>query len=252
MNHEASEHLSPQQQAGETKSVYEQAGVAMTCRSYDEYLRMFSLPAELLEAGPILDVAAGASSFVAEASRRGYPASAADPLYAMTKDEIAEHGSREIHVSTEKLGKLKHLFDWSYYGDLGRHRANREASLERFSKDFSARKEEGRYVSAMLPHLPYADGSFALVLCSHFLFLYQEQFDYEFHLRAVKELYRVCRPGGEVRIYPVYSLKWERYAELGRLMEALEVEGAEADLLPSSLPFIPGSSELLRLRKPSV
>ncbi|MGF7036296.1 SAM-dependent methyltransferase [Paenibacillus mucilaginosus] len=247
MNHEAQE-----PQAPEKKPVYEQAGVAMTCRSYDEYVRMFSLPDELLEAGPILDVAAGASSFVAEACRRGLHASAADPLYAMTADEIAEHGSREISVSTEKLGKLQHLFDWSYYGDLHRHRANREASLLRFTEDFAAPKDQGRYVSAMLPHLPFADASFSLVLCSHFLFLYQEQFDYEFHLRAVKELFRVCRPGGEVRIYPVYSLKWERYAELDRLMDALADEGAEAKLLLSGLPFIPGSGELLRLRKPSV
>ncbi|MCZ8518059.1 MULTISPECIES: class I SAM-dependent methyltransferase [Paenibacillus] len=235
----------------ENKDTYEQTGVAMTCRSFDEYLLMFSLNSGQLEAGPILDVASGASSFVAEASCRGLQAAAADPLYAMTAEEISEHGRVEIDVSTEKLGNLQHRFDWSYYGGLDRHRAMREASLQRFSEDFAEGKESGRYVPALLPHLPYEADSFSLVLCSHFLFLYQDQFDYDFHLEAVKELLRVCRPGGEVRIYPVYSLKWERYADLERLMKALGEEGAEVSLVASNLPFIPGSEELLRLCKPS-
>ncbi|SCW59357.1 Methyltransferase domain-containing protein [Paenibacillus tianmuensis] len=184
---------------------YEQIGVAMTCRSFAEYERMFRLKPELMEAGPILDVAAGASSFVAEAAARGLAAKAADPMYELSAEGIYRHGMTEIEVSTGKLTKL--------------------------------------------PHLPYEDESFGLVLCSHFLFLYHEQFDYDFHTRALRELLRVCRAGGEVRVYPVITLQWDRYPMLDLLLEELRTAGFEASLELSELPFIPGSKELLRVQK---
>lgn len=232
--------------SGERKA-YEQVGVAMTCRSYDEYERMFNLRPELLQNGAVLDVAAGASSFVAEACDRGYDARAVDPLYALEPEAIRMHGALEIETSTAKLAAIQDQFDWSYYGDLGRHRSNREASLERFASHYERERSRGRYVPAKLPQLPFKDGEYSLVLVSHFLFLYQEQFDFDFHLAALRELMRVCRRGGEVRIYPVITLGWDRYPLLERLTEALAADGVRAFLLKSALPFIPGSQELLQL-----
>jgi hypothetical protein len=46
---------------------YEQVGVAMTCRSFTEYEKMFVLKKEDLDQGSILDIAAGAASFTAAA-----------------------------------------------------------------------------------------------------------------------------------------------------------------------------------------
>ncbi|MCR8631079.1 class I SAM-dependent methyltransferase [Paenibacillus radicis (ex Xue et al. 2023)] len=228
---------------------YEQTGVAMTCRSFAEYEKMFALGQLTALDGPILDVAAGASSFTAEACARGINAKSADPLYSMNADEIMSHGGQEIITSTQKLAAIKESFDWSYYGDLDRHRALREQSLVRFIQDYRQYKEEGRYVPALLPKLPYEDGTFNLVLCSHFLFLYHEQFDYEFHLQAIQELLRVCRPGGQVRIYPLRSLQWDYYPHLEQLLSTLEKEQIKTRLLASELPFIPGSTELLSLAK---
>lgn len=229
------------------RKAYEQIGVAMTCRSYDEYVRMFALRPELLQSGAVLDVAAGASSFVAEACGRGYDARAADPLYALEPEAIRANGVREIEASTAKLAAIREQFDWSYYGDVDLHRSNREASLERFAAHYEAERSNGRYVPAKLPRLPFESGEFSLVLVSHFLFLYHEQFDFDFHLAALQELMRVCRRGGEVRIYPVITLGWDRYPLLERLSEALGRQGIQASLPESSLPFIPGSKELLRL-----
>ncbi|WP_054974054.1 methyltransferase domain-containing protein [Paenibacillus sp. A3] len=228
---------------------YEQIGVAMTCRSFAEYERMFRLKPELLEAGPILDVAAGASSFVAEAAARGLAAKAADPMYELSAEGIYRHGMTEIEVSTGKLTKLRESFDWTFYGDPERHRAMREASMKRFADDYAHSSQGNKYTAAMLPHLPYEDESFGLVLCSHFLFLYHEQFDYDFHTRVLRELLRVCRAGGEVRVYPVITLQWDRYPMLDRLLEELRTAGFEASLELSELPFIPGSKELLRVKK---
>ncbi len=46
---------------------YEQIGVAMTCRSYEEYERMFACDFGGSKLGAILDIAGGASSFTADA-----------------------------------------------------------------------------------------------------------------------------------------------------------------------------------------
>ena len=75
------------------------------------------------------------------------------------------------------------------------------------------------------------------------------QFDYGFHLAAIRELLRVTSAGGELRIYPLVSLRYERYAGLDRLVDELAREGARAELVQSRLPFIPGSTHLLRLIK---
>lgn len=227
---------------------YEQFGVAMTCRSYDEYVRMFALDSRPVPPGEMLDVAAGASSFAAEANVRGRQVIAVDPLYEMEPAIIARHGEAEIATSTAKLAGLADQLDWTFYGDLDRHRAMRERSLQRFIADFEKYKGQ-RYISSRLPELPFADGRFGLVLCSHFLFLYQEQLDDEFHLRAIRELLRVCRRGGEVRIYPLSTLRWTRYPDLESLLEPLAAEGVQMAFARSELPFIPGSTELLVLSR---
>ncbi|MOA38835.1 hypothetical protein D3C78_1605600 [compost metagenome] len=102
---------------------------------------------------------------------------------------------------------------------------------------------------AMLPELPFSNESFGLVLCSHFLFLYGEQFDGTFHRQAINELLRVCRKGGQVLIYPLKTLGFELYSELAGIVKELGSNGVEARYGSSELPFIPGSSELLSLVK---
>ncbi|MNW43705.1 Methyltransferase domain protein [compost metagenome] len=230
------------------KPTYEQQGVAMTCRSYEEYLKMFALSSEGLLKGSILDVAAGASSFVAEANMKGLKATAVDPMYELHPDAILHKGLQEIEISTAKLANLQEHFDWTYYGNIENHRNIREASLQTFVKDYRS-NGDSRYISAMLPELPFSNESFELVLCSHFLFLYGEQFDGTFHRQAINELLRVCRKGGQVLIYPLKTLGFELYSELAGIVKELGSNGVEARYGSSELPFIPGSSELLSLVK---
>jgi hypothetical protein len=229
---------------------YEQTGVAMTCRSYTEYVDMFSLEAEKLpELSPLLDVAGGASSFAAEACSLGCAAYAVDPMYALSPENILQSGQKEIEVSTAKLAGLSQQLVWDYYGDIERHRLNRERSLEKFIADYEKPDARQRYIMGTLPALPFADQTFGLVLCSHFLFLYHEQLDYTFHRDAVLELLRVCRSGGEVRIYPLYTLKWTPYPFMEKLLEDIADEAASVERVESRLPFIPGSEYLLRIVK---
>lgn len=236
-------------EASGVQQVYEQVGVAMTCRSYREYELMFALNEELMRRGRILDVAAGASSFAAEARGKGMDVYSADPRYALDGMQLEQEGREEIELSTGKLAKLAHKFDWSYYGNLEQHKAGRLQALERFAADYKTPAGKSRYASDPLPALAYPDNHFALVLCSHFLFLYGEQFSQAFHEQALSELLRVCAPGGEIRIYPIVTLHWERYSGLDRLISLMEASGAECRLIVSRLPFIPGSTEMLAIRK---
>ncbi|WP_256449067.1 methyltransferase domain-containing protein, partial [Lysinibacillus sp. GbtcB16] len=73
--------------------------------------------------------------------------------------------------------------------------------MDRFLEDFASSEGASRYHAAGLPVLPLERGSYDFVLCSHFLFLYEAQFNFDFHLEAVRELLRVCKPDGQVRIY---------------------------------------------------
>jgi hypothetical protein len=233
----------------EQRNFYEQVGVAMTCRSYTEYEKMFVLNQEDLQQGIVLDIAAGASSFTAVAKSKGIQAIAVDPLYQKSVPEMAEFGHNEITTSTDKLSKLTQTFDWSYYGSPEQHREKRVRSLDIFINDYAKADADQTYFTSALPELSFASNTFSLVLCSHFLFLYQEQFDYNFHINAVIEMLRVSRAGGQIRIYPIFDFKGLPFLNLEKLMSQIGEHGAIAELAPSELPFIPGSTHYLKISK---
>ncbi|MDR6548892.1 class I SAM-dependent methyltransferase [Paenibacillus qinlingensis] len=233
----------------EEKQVYEQIGVAMTSRSYVEYEKMFMLQTDELIGKRVLDVSGGASSFTAEARQLGIEAEAVDPLYEKSPDAIAEYGRLEIERSTAKLSKLTDVYDWTFYGSVEQHRAGRIQALQRFVEDFSSAEGSARYHKAALPSLPFGAESFELVMCSHFLFLYEEQFDYAFHTGAVRELLRVCKPGGEVRIYPLMNFRTEEYSRLHDLILEFELAGFTVQKREASLPFLPNSQQYLSIKK---
>lgn len=236
---------------GNEPPLYAQAGVAMTCRSYAEYAAMFDFMEDSpLLKGPVLDVAGGASSFTAELCAMGIEAVAADPRYALSPEEMYLQAAEEIKISTEKLRAGTGHFDWAYYGSLQHHEQLRRQSLERFHRHYSSSAREQAYIPASLPVLPMADDRFAIVVCSHFLFLYGEQVNIDFHEQALRELIRVCRPGGEVRVYPLVRLPYfHPYAALDELLGRLSNTGVDISLEPSRLPFIPGSGTQLVIRK---
>jgi ubiquinone/menaquinone biosynthesis C-methylase UbiE len=233
----------------EQKQIYEQAGVAMTSRSFAEYEKMFMLQTEQLQGRRVLDVAGGASSFTTEARKLGILSEAVDPLYEKSSEEIDKHGRQEIELVAAKMEKLQKVYDWTFYGSLQNHTAGRVKSLEGFVEDFSSHDVEARYHAACLPVLPFEQESFDLVLCSHFLFLYEEQFDYDFHLAAVRELIRVAKSGGEVRIYPLLSFRTEEYSRLPDLINELTNAGYLVEKREASLPFLPNSHQYLSIIK---
>ncbi|MDT2046801.1 class I SAM-dependent methyltransferase [Bacillus sp. 1780r2a1] len=232
-----------------TETFYEQVGVAMTCRSYKEYEEMFMLDESLLGKGPILDVAGGASSFSTKANEQGYDAFAVDPLYNLSFEEMMCKGQKEMQEASEKLNKSLSSFSWESYGSLAKHIEIRKHSLDLFLNQYQEKKANKRFVYGALPDLPFNNETFSLVLCNHFLFLYEEQFDFNFHLQAIQELIRVTKKGGEIRIYPLVNFRGERYPYLNKLLDTLSRESLSVKTINTLFRFVPAATEVLIIKK---
>jgi ubiquinone/menaquinone biosynthesis C-methylase UbiE len=116
--------------------------------------------------------------------------------------------------------------------------------MDEFLADFAQGTQEYRYVAAELPSLPFMDQTFELAVCSHFLFLYSEQFDLDFHLESIREL---CRVAEEVRIYPLLELGASKSRHLGPLITALTQEGLQPELVEVGYEFQKGAHQMLRV-----
>jgi hypothetical protein len=199
-------------------------------RSFAEYRRMFALTEGDL-AGSILGCGDGPASFNAEATARGHRVVSCDPLYAFAASAIERRIEQCYDTVISQVKQKPDAFVWTHFRDPDHLGACRLTSMRRFLADFDKGKEEGRYIDASLPVLPFADRQFALALVSHLLFLYSEQLDREFHITAFAELLRVA---GEVRVFPLLGLDrmWSPHvgpvsAHLQRAGFAVEVRAVE-------------------------
>lgn len=221
--------------------------IAFIGRTYFEYMRMFDLDETVFQEGPVLDCAAGPSSFAAEACSAGFRVTACDSLYELPVEHLLAKGKKDIEHVFDKLDEVRHLYTWKYYRDKDEIISFRHASLDLFSQDFSDGFAEGRYVRAELPHLPFPDRTFSLVLASHFLFLYGDRLDFEFHQACLRELVRVS--SGEVRIFPLQGLDAKPYPHMAALTALLNREGIKAEIAEVPFEFQRGSNKVMRLRR---
>ncbi len=223
--------------------------IAFIGRTYFEYLRMFGLNETMFGQGPVLDCAAGPSSFAAEAHRAGFRVIACDLLYDLPVETLIAKGKADIEHVFDKLDEVRHLYTWQFYRDNDEIIALRHRALEVFSDDFASGLREGRYVQVRLPHLPFPDRSFTLVLSSHFLFLYGDRLDLGFHMACLKELVRVSSE--EVRIFPLQGLDARPYPHMDEVLSFLEGENIDGEMVDVPFEFQKGSNRLMRLSRRS-
>lgn len=212
-------------------------------RTFDEYLRMFDLEVESIEGRTILDCPSGADSFVATAHELGASVTGVDIMYAHTPQELDRRCRSDYeHVAEQLVGKSD-LFNWGFYGDVeGRKQLLNEA-YETFVDDYAEGRKQGRYIYAELPKLPFEADSFSLVLSAHFLFLYSDRLDYDFHLATLRELTRVA--SGQVRIFPLVGLDTEKYDRIDDIIHELTENGHTVDLVEIPFEFQQGADEML-------
>lgn len=212
-------------------------------RTYAEYARMFALaPSDM--AGDILGCGDGPASFNAEATAKGHRVTSCDPLYRYAKDDIARRIDETADVVLDELRKNASAYRWNEFAtpeDVGRARLS---AMARFLQDYDTGKAHGRYVDAALPALPWPDGRFSLALGSHFLFLYSDHLDTDFHVRAMLELCRVAR---EVRVFPLTKLDGSPSQHAPAVLDALRLRGHEAEVVPVPYDFQIGAEAMLRI-----
>jgi hypothetical protein len=163
-------------------------------RSFEEYRLIFGLTETDL-AGLILGCADGPASFNAEATASGHRVISCDPTYAYSATEFERRVEACYDVVISQVKENIEKYIWGYFRDPDQLGQYRLAAMRKFLADFDLGKQAERYVIASLPELPFKDDQFSLALVSHFLFLYSDEFDCDFHIAAFEELLRVA---GEV------------------------------------------------------
>jgi hypothetical protein len=202
-------------------------------RSFQEYCRMFALLAGDL-AGTILGCGDGPASFNAEATEFGHRVLSCDPIYTFAATEI-ERRVKECYGTV--ISQVKHNLDrylWDQFRDPDHLGLCRIDAMQHFLADFEKGKQQGRYVVASLPQLPFPDGQFSLALVSHLLFLYSEQLHLGFHVAAFEELLRVAN---EVRVFPVLGLDCKLSPHLGPGRDHLQRAGFEVEVVAVEYEF---------------
>lgn len=190
----------------------------------------------------ILGCSDGPASFNVEATDQGSRITSCDPVYRFNREEI-RHRINEVYPEImSKMESGADDFIWDSLGSVDRLGKVRMKAMSKFLSDFDAGYQEGRYVAASLPSLPFADAEFDLALCSHYLFLYSDHVDDLGHLASMRELCRVAR---EVRVFPVVSLNGTRSEHLDSVMTALCADGIDVSLQKVSYRFQKGATEML-------
>ncbi|WP_339270511.1 SAM-dependent methyltransferase [Paenibacillus sp. FSL R5-0744] len=214
-------------------------------RTFEEYLQMFKLKEADLVGRRILDCPAGACSFTAISNQLGSDVTAADIAYYYSADELEDKGVQDIEHAMSELVKVQGNFVWDYFKSIEDLTQARSRALNDNIRD--QRQTPARYVPVILPNLPFNDEDFDLTLSAHFLFMYSDRLDYDFHLRTVNELMRVTR--GELRIFPLVDLSCKRYEHLDRLIDEMVQQGFAVEEMEVPYEFQKGANQMLSIRR---
>lgn len=222
---------------------FELDDIVLIGRNFEEYYKMFQL-GEISEDEKILDGASGVSSFCAEANFKGYDVTAADRIYNFSPSELEKKCAQDLETVFEELKDAKDHYKWENFKDMHVYRKTRKNTYERFITDFKE-KRQCRYVKAEFPKTQFNERQFTISIVSHFLFLYDEHLDYEFHKKTILELIRITSK--EIRIFPIHNLRWEESSFVNDLMEAPEFADHKMKIEKVDYEFAKNANEMLKI-----
>ena len=214
-------------------------------RSLEEYTKIFDLVGLDLNKN-ILGVGDGPASFNAEATKMGEKVTSIDPIYKFSAAEISARFNEVIDDIINQVKATPNDWVWKYHKSPEDLRKNRIKAIELFLQDYDRGKEEGRYQTQELPNLSFEKDSFDLALCSHFLFLYSEQYNYQFHYDSILEMLRVSK---EARIFPLLTLMLEKSPHLDRIIEDFTALGYLTSIVTVEYELQKGGDRMLVIKK---
>lgn len=205
---------------------------------------MFNLNPYDLGGESILDCAAGASSFTARMGEMGVDIKAIDLLYHKKPSYLKERCREHLNALVDALKEMESSFHWDFFKDLDDLKKIRMKTCLDFNRHYEKNREH--YVKGDLTHIPFKEGTFSLVLCSHLLFIYDHRLSYDFHVQAVEDMLRVS--SGEVRIYPLVKHGAQKSEYVNTIMDDL---GMNADIWLEKVnyEFRRGAFEMMRIIK---
>ena len=213
-------------------------------RTFEEYLDMFFLLEEELKGKKILDCPAGACSFTALGNKLGLDVFACDIAYDHSTEDLKNKGLQDVKHAMENMEKVKSNYIWDYFKDIEHLRRHRLIALEDCTDDMV--KSSERYVPVTLPSLPFKDKEFDILLSAHFLFMYADRLDYQFHIDTINELLRVTKE--EIRIFPLVDLEGKRYKHLDKLVSYLADNGCIAEEINVPYEFLTNANSMLKIK----
>ena len=213
-------------------------------RSFDEYLGMFNLSEDDLTRD-IIGVGDGPASFNFWMYQRGTPIISVDPIYQFSEAELRQRIQETYEDVIAQARRNQDKFVWTKFASVDELAQVRMQAMEEFCRDFEEGKQQGRYIDASLPNLPFPDKRFDLVLSSHFLFLYSANLDLAFHLQSLRELLRL---GTEARIFPIVDVNSNPSPFLSPVIDELEKDGIVCSVERVPYHFQKTGNEMLRLK----
>lgn len=217
-------------------------------RTFEEYMLMFDLSTEDLIGRKILDCPAGACSFTALANKEGANVIGADIAYYHPIEQLEEKGIHDIEHAMLRMESSKGNYLWDYFGSVSGLQKARTHALTDCLEDMKQQPEH--YVSAVLPLLPFKDQEFDVTLSAHFLFMYADRLEYNFHLETLKELMRVTKE--EIRIFPMVDLDSNKYEHLDKLLEHIHNNGWETEEVSVPYEFQREANTILKIRRTKI
>lgn len=216
-------------------------------RSLAEYIKMFDLTSADLQLR-ILDCAGGPASFNIEMTRKGYQVTSCDPVYQFSASEIAKRIRETYPKVIDGVQANLDSYVWQTIQSPEQLGDIRMAAMVQFLEDLSWGIQQGRYITAELPVLPFNSNQFDLALCGHFLFTYSDFYSAEFHLASIREL---CRVAAEVRIFPLLNISGDALPLLQLVIDQLDKQGYRVEIKQVPYEFQKGGNQLMQVSLPA-
>lgn len=227
---------------GKMERKLELKDVVLVGRNFEEYFKMFNLK-EIEKSKKILDVASGVSSFCKEATEKGYNVTSSDRIYCFSPDELEKKCEKDLNITIEKLSEVQDLYKWGFFKDITELKDQRIKAYKNFIEDF---RQSERYVYTEYPRSNFKDNQFEVTLVSHFLFMYDEHFSYDFHKDTIKELMRITSK--EIRIFPIVNLKGKKSLFVDELIKDKDFYNYKIEIKKVDYEFVKGGNEMLIIK----
>ena len=209
-------------------------------RNIDEYREMFLLTDSDMKKR-IAGFGDGPASFNRQATENGCHVTSFDPIYGFSRQQLEGRISEVKDIVMQQMAENSENYVWDKIRSLDELERVRMSAMKMFLEDYEQGKKEGRYICHELPdRLPFSDDSFDIGLSSHFLLMYTS-LGYDFHIKAISEMLRVCR---QVRIFPLCDLD-SNDSEMIQKVIAYFSQSYDTQIKQTNYQFQKGADRLL-------